>query len=333
MSVDRSSPVNVAPSGTTPIDDATMADGSKRQLVAIGSGDSASGANVADVLSSEPGVSTFGLVTRPHPFPEFITAITLTTSTLSQAVTVNGRTSFAVELTSLGTGGQIVVEGSVSGGTWIAFDMWDEGNEKWLTGAISATGSYWVEAVGAITQIRVRAAALTSGTITGNLLCSFQPAFHNENLSAPNGVMPPVVAAVGGSDGINLRAIATTSTGILKNAPTPQTSGGLSTNTFQFTSGTSVGSLKTTAGQVYGYHIFNTNTTPVYVMFYNVLNTGVTPGTTSPLFWLGIPAGGGATISLEMGLAFSTAISISASSTANGNTSAATAIHVTVFFI
>lgn len=102
--------------------------------------------------------------------------------------------------------------------------------------------------------------------------------------------------------------------------PTPVTSGGLSVFS---ASVTTVQSVKASAGQIYGWHFFNTTAAVAYVQIFNVASGSVTLGTTAPTLVIGIPASGGATVSNPSGIAFGTAISIAATTTRSNSTTAA----------
>lgn len=74
----------------------------------------------------------------------------------------------------------------------------------------------------------------------------------------------------------------------------PRTSGGLSVmNATSSDGGTALTStaqvIKASAGQLFGYYIYNPNSSAQYVQFYNTASASVTVGTTSPLFMLTIP--------------------------------------------
>jgi hypothetical protein len=89
----------------------------------------------------------------------------------------------------------------------------------------------------------------------------------------------------------------------------PRTTGGLSkyrTNDLDETDE----DVKASAGQVFGWYFYNDGASEVYVQFYNT-NTP-TVGTTTPEITLGIPAGSAANVFTDIGIAFSTAISIAA---------------------
>lgn len=75
--------------------------------------------------------------------------------------------------------------------------------------------------------------------------------------------------------------------------------------------------VKGTAGQVYWIHAINLGTAPRYLKFYNATAANVTVGTTTPVLTFPIPTqgdsnGAGFTFSIPNGIAFSTAITIAA---------------------
>lgn len=101
---------------------------------------------------------------------------------------------------------------------------------------------------------------------------------------------------------------------------TPVTSGGLSIKSAS-TGGTAT-SIKASAGQLYGYHLFNTTAAVAYVQIFNVASGSVTLGTTTPDISIGIPASGGVTVNFDKGIAFGTAISYACTTTRAGSTGA-----------
>lgn len=78
---------------------------------------------------------------------------------------------------------------------------------------------------------------------------------------------------------------------------------------------TNATTVKTTAGQVYGWHLFHVNDAPIYVTFYNVASAP-TPDTTTIYFKYGVGAastaalGNGQPVIIPSGIPFSTGISI-----------------------
>ena len=126
--------------------------------------------------------------------------------------------------------------------------------------------------------------------------------------------------------------------GAVWETPTPSANGGLSTmNASSSDGGTALTStaqaIKASAGNLYGYYIYNPNTVPIYVQFYNTASGSVTVGTTNPLFMLTIPAGSAANLMFTMGVAFSTAISWAAvMTTAGGNTAPTTGLDAVAWY-
>lgn len=92
----------------------------------------------------------------------------------------------------------------------------------------------------------------------------------------------------------------------------PRTSGGLSASANLIDIDETEDEIKGTAGQVYGYYFYNDGAAEVYVKFYNATAASVVVGTTTPAFTLGIPAGSAANLLSPLGIAFSTAITIAA---------------------
>jgi hypothetical protein len=101
---------------------------------------------------------------------------------------------------------------------------------------------------------------------------------------------------------------------------TPVTSGGLSIVTGSV--GGTATAIKASAGQLYGYHLFNTTAAVAYVQIFNVASGSVTVGTTAPTISIGIPASGGVTVNFDKGVAFGTAISFACTTTRTGATGA-----------
>jgi hypothetical protein len=128
--------------------------------------------------------------------------------------------------------------------------------------------------------------------------------------------------------------IPVSSPAVLSTKLTPQTSGGLSV--FQSLDlDETEEDIKTSAGQIYGWHIMNTTAATLYVKFYNDTAANVVVGTTATVFVLAIPAGSGAIQTIPGGIAFSAAISAAATTGVAANDTgapAANALVITVFY-
>lgn len=239
--------------------------------------------------------------------PDVTAAISITANGQTNQIAMTGRTACAVILTGTWTG-TIQFEGSLDGTNWVTLDAYSESTESWVTGGVTANGSWWVEPLGAFNAIRVHATAWTSGTATGQLLASVGTMHTPEYAGGGFGsqTAPPNAVFIGGTDGAHFQGVSTNTSGQLKVALTPQTSGGLTPAYFNVASQTAT-SIKSSAGQLYGYHFFNTGASTVYVQLFN-LATGSVTNTTTPLLALGVPSSGGAVANFEQGIAFSTAI-------------------------
>lgn len=118
----------------------------------------------------------------------------------------------------------------------------------------------------------------------------------------------------------------------------PQTSNGLSTFNATSSDGAtaltnSAQAIKASAGQLYGWYIYNPNATAQFVQLYNTAAASVTVGTTNPLFMLTIPATSGANVEFTNGITFSNAgWSAAATSTAGGNGAPGTALDAVFFY-
>lgn len=118
----------------------------------------------------------------------------------------------------------------------------------------------------------------------------------------------------------------------------PQTANGLSV--FNATSSDGATALtntaqaiKSSAGQLYGWYIYNPNATAQFVQLYNTAQGSVTVGTTNPLFMLTIPATSAANVEFTNGITFSNAgWSCAATSTAGGNGAPTSALDAVFFY-
>ncbi len=118
----------------------------------------------------------------------------------------------------------------------------------------------------------------------------------------------------------------------------PHTAGGLSTMNATSSDGAtaltnSAQVIKASAGQVYGWYIYNPNSSAQFVQFYNTAAASVTVGTTNPLFMLTIPATSAANVNFVQGVTFTNAgFSWAATSTAGGNGAPSTALDAVCYY-
>lgn len=89
---------------------------------------------------------------------------------------------------------------------------------------------------------------------------------------------------------------------------------------------------KTSAGNLYGYHIQNPNSSDAWVQFYNAAAADVTVGTTTPKLSLVVPANGAIEHIGPIPVEFSTAITYAATTTAAGGTDPTTGLVGNLFY-
>lgn len=70
--------------------------------------------------------------------------------------------------------------------------------------------------------------------------------------------------------------------------------------------------VKTSAGKLYGWYLYNDGAAEVYVKFYNATAANTTVGSTTPILTLPVPAGGAANVEFANGITFGTALCIAA---------------------
>lgn len=89
---------------------------------------------------------------------------------------------------------------------------------------------------------------------------------------------------------------------------------------------------KTSKGRLYGYHIQNPNASDAWLQLYDVAAGSVTVGTTTPKLSLIVPANGAIEHIGVIPIAFDTAITYSATTTAAGGTDPTTGLVGNLFY-
>jgi hypothetical protein len=74
--------------------------------------------------------------------------------------------------------------------------------------------------------------------------------------------------------------------------------------------------VKTSAGKLYGWFWYNDGAAEVYIKYYNDTVANVVVGTTTPFMTIPIPAGSASNIEWSMGIPFSAAITVAATTAA-----------------
>lgn len=135
------------------------------------------------------------------------------------------------------------------------------------------------------------------------------PANQSVNNSQINGVTPLMGNGVTGT-GSQRVTIASDNTAFSVNAiPTPQTSGGYSTFHLVSAATTNLTNVKASAGQLFGWYIYNSNAAARKVVFHN--NAGAPTAGAGVIFALVIPPGSAANVFTDTGIPFATGIAIS----------------------
>lgn len=91
--------------------------------------------------------------------------------------------------------------------------------------------------------------------------------------------------------------------------------------------------VKASAGNLYGYHIYNSNTADMFVHFYNIASGSVSVGSSTRTISLCVPGGGVIDGLFSTPVAFSTAIAIAATTTITGSSAPGTGLLTDIFYI
>ena len=93
---------------------------------------------------------------------------------------------------------------------------------------------------------------------------------------------------------------------------------------------TTVRTVKTSAGALKGWMIYNPNATVAYVQLFDTAGA-ITLGTTAPTFVLPIPATSAANVLVDDGITLSQGLKLACTTTATGNTAPSTGLDLAVF--
>lgn len=90
--------------------------------------------------------------------------------------------------------------------------------------------------------------------------------------------------------------------------------------------------VNASAGNLYGYHIYNPNSVVIYIQMFNLASASVTVGSTAPTAVIAIPAGGWADATPGVPITFGTALTIAATTTSTGSGSPTTALLCNIWY-
>lgn len=195
-----------------------------------------------------------------------------------------------------------------------------------------------------VTGIKFQRVKLVNGTldatdaIPGDAANGLDVDVTREPATAANAAvgLPAVIKIVGGWDGTNVQALAVSAAGVqavnvnsalpaganaigklAANAGVvigdvnvkPATSGGLLISRTLSAATTNATSVKASAGQVFGWFLYNANAAVRYLKLYNKASAP-TVGTDTPVMTVPIPAGAAANVEFTQGIAFGTGIAL-----------------------
>lgn len=261
------------------------------------------------MASSGPVVLASDQTNVPVAQPDVTAAISIAANatTSGQCLMSNGAGTYVFQLTGTWVA-TVQVQITRDGTNWVNVTNANGAIANLGTGAIvaaniSANAIYSLTAPG-IAGARLITTAYTSGTITGSAALTAA--------ATPN---PAGTGSFGATWSVNL---------------VPKTVGGNAIHTSSITN--TVTQVKSSLGQVYGWHIFNPNAATVYVQFFNTANGSVTLGTTTPVISIGIPASGAIQAVWPIGLGFNTAINVAVTTTRAGSTAPASSVDLNIFY-
>lgn len=164
------------------------------------------------------------------------------------------------------------------------------------TGLSSADGDYHpleVDASGRL-WVNVGASALPSGASTEATLAAIKAKTDNLDVLLSTRTKPADTQTVAGTVTANV---------------TPVTSGGLSTSRTISAASTNATSVKASAGQVYGWYLYNANAAVRFLKLYDKASAA-TVGTDVPKLTIPIPPGSAANVEFTNGVPFSLGIGL-----------------------
>lgn len=227
-------------------------------------------------------------------------------------------------------GGSLTVD---DGGSTLSID--DGGGSLTVDGAVSLTGSVpaGTNNIGDVDVLSLPSIPAGTNNIgdvdvaslpaipTGSNVIGALVADQTVNVSKINGVTPLMGAGNTGTG--SPRVTIATDQADIAIKEIPQTSGGLSTYHLASAGSTNATVIKASAGQVYGWYIYNSNAAARKVVFHNTASTP-TAGA-SVFFSLVIPPTSGANVFSSIGIPFSSGVAITAVTGLADNDSAAVA--------
>lgn len=223
---------------------------------------------------------------------------------------IQGQQTFSLSINAASTFVGTITPGAtvngVANGSGVVF--YDPATGLTSTSLTTASGTaYFRLIIGAAgcDQVYILSSGFVSGTCTV-VLTGSTAGFATVGFGKTGNAAPPYATQIGGTDGTNLRTVKTTTDGGLTFGGVA-TGGGTSLTEGVAAASNNATSLKASAGQVYGYRVFNAAAYPVYLKFYNKASAP-SPGSDTPVWVVGVAAGQAASDTFDIPLTFGTGV-------------------------
>lgn len=302
------------------------------------------------LLGVLPAIAETAYTTVTYSTGDMVLPVTDLHGALNQDLQAIGGTAVRSNQTTTAAGvldvnivGSLGVTNSVSNATFMAITD-NTTKVGVIVGTTALKTDQSSQAGTAITTVPV---AFGTGTPSGNAPC-FNGALYLGTTAVSLGQQVagssiPVILPSATITSLTPPTAAAIASAIVSNPPTVGVSGTVTTTTIPATSGgcstavsqalTSSVNVKASAGQLYGYTIYNPNAGTVYIFWYNTTTTPGTIGSTTNLIYqIGIATGSAAHISLDNGIAFSSGIAVAVSTSATSSAAPGTGLVITTLY-
>lgn len=213
-------------------------------------------------------------------------------------IDVSGYKWFSLQLSGTFTA-TTLVQGSNDGTNYVNYQFFNQSTNPG-TNVTSANVVGIFFGVVHTKWMKLRTSSYTSGTMQGNLqLYTTPPPVYTQNVNAQ--------AAQSGTWTMQPGNTANTTPWLI--TPRGGTTGGHSLTRILSAATTNATSIKASAGQVYGWYLFNTSASTKFLKLYNKASAP-TVGTDTPLMTIPIPSGSGANVEFTIGIPFATGIAL-----------------------
>lgn len=187
-----------------------------------------------------------------------------------------------------------------------------------LQAGTNAAGKVIVTSLEGEPKVKLSGTATVYDAESITLLSSIFEILTNGNAQVVLAAGPNVIGKLAANAGVNIGSIGA------------QTAGGCERKRVISAASTNATSVKASAGQVYGWYLYNAGTAPRHVKLYNKASAP-TVGTDTPVETIALPGGAAANVFTDVGVAYSTGIALAITKgMADSNTEAVAAEEVLV---